>query len=390
MKKVLFAIYALGYGGAERALVNLLCELPHDKYQVDLLLFQRKGDFLTQVPSWVNVLETPDAMDRLYGPMSRAGKYLLPKVLGKLLSSAVRGTRKAQAAWRWKHFFKKRIPTLPGHYDVAVAFSGSEIQYFVADHVSADRKIVFVHNDYRTAGYSAADDEPYFARMDEIVSISVKCVDVLKEIFPQYRDRMYYLENITSSAVVRARAQEFVPPEFAEDMPNILSVGRLWPQKGFDMAVEAAALLKAQGVKFRWYVVGEGSLREELQKQIDEKGLTEDCLLLGARSNPYPYMRCCDVLVQSSRYEGKSVVLDEVKMLCKPIVSTAYPTVADQVADGQEGLVVPMSPEGIADGIRRMLEDRDLQAKFTDYLASREYGNQAEVARYMALLDKQK
>lgn len=389
MKKVLFAIYALGYGGAERALVNLLNELPQDRYQVDLLLFQRKGDFLKQVPAWVNVLQTPDAMDRLYGPMKKAGRYLLPKLLGKVLSCAARKTKKAQNAWRWKHFFRKRIPKLPGHYDVAVAFSGSEIQYFIADHVDADRRIVFVHNDYRTAKYSAEDDEPYFAKMDEIVSISEKCVDVLREIFPQYSSRMSCLENITSSAVVRARAEEFDPPEFIQDGFNILSVGRLWPQKGFDMAVDAAAILKERGVKFRWYVVGEGSLRQELQSRIDERGLTEDFLLLGVRSNPYPYMRCCDVLVQSSRYEGKSVVLDEAKMLCKPIVATAYPTVADQVADGTEGIVIPMTPEGIAEGICRLLENPQERERLTACLCEREYGNQAEVEKYIALLDKQ-
>lgn len=389
MKKVLFAIYALGYGGAERALVNLLNELPQDRYQVNLLLFQRKGDFLKQVPAWVNVLQTPDAMDKLYGPMKQAGRYLLPKLLGKVLSCAARKTKKAQNAWRWKHFFRERIPKLPGHYDVAVAFSGSEIQYFIADHVDADRRIVFVHNDYRTAKYSAEDDEPYFARMDEIVSISEKCVDVLREIFPQYSGRMSYLENITSSAVVRARAEEFNPPEFAQEGINILSVGRLWPQKGFDLAVDAAAILKEQGVKFRWYVVGEGSLRQELQSRIDAKGLTEDFLLLGVRSNPYPYMHHCDVLVQSSRYEGKSVVLDEAKMLCKPIVATAYPTVADQVADGLEGVVIPMTPEGIAEGICRMLQDEEARTKCINYLQTHEYGNQAEVAKYIALLDKQ-
>lgn len=388
MKKILFAIYALGYGGAERALVNLLCELPRDRYQVDLLLFQRKGDFIGQVPEWVNILPTPEAMDRLYGPMKKAGKYLSAKVLGKVLSSLFRRTKKAQNAWRWRQFFKRRIPRLPGYYDAAVAFSGSEIQYFIADHVDAARKIVFVHNDYRTAKYSAEDDEPYFAKMDEIVSISVKCVDTLREIFPQYADRMSYLENITSSAVVRGRAAEFVPPEYEVGYVNILSVGRLWPQKGFDMAISAAAILKARGVNFRWFVVGEGSLRQDLQKQIDDLGLQEEFHLLGVRSNPYPYMRACDVLVQSSRYEGKSVVLDEAKMLCVPIVSTAYPTVKDQVEDGREGLVVPMDAEGIADGVCRILAEPETKKALTDYLASREYGNQTEVEKYIAMLDK--
>ncbi len=387
MKKVLFVMHTLGFGGAERALVNLLCELPRERYQADVLLFQRKGELMVQLPDWVRVLDTPDALNRLYGPLKKAGKYFLPKLLGKACAMVFRRTRKAQSAWRWRHVYGRLIPKLEGHYDAAVAFSGSEIQYFVADCVDAGKKIVFIHNDYRTAGYSAQDDEKSFGQMDAIVSISRRCVEVLEELFPQYKERMLYLENITSSAVVKARAQEFTPPEFSADRYNILSVGRLWAQKGFDMAIDAAALLKDKGVKFRWYVLGEGDLREPLQKQIDEAGLTEDFLLLGARSNPYPYMQHCDVLVQSSRYEGKSVVLDEAKMLCKPIVATAYPTVADQVLDGQEGLVTPMTPAGIAEGVHRMLADEELRSAVTAYLAAQEYGNQAETEKYMKLLD---
>jgi len=388
MKKILFVMHSLGFGGAERALVNLLNELPRDKYQADVLLFQRKGALMAQLPDWVRVLETPGALNRLYGPLKKAGRYALPKLVGKGLALLVRRTRKAQSAWRWRHVYSKLIPQHDGHYDAAVAFSGSEIQYFVADCVDAAKKIVFIHNDYRTAGYSAEDDEKSFGQMDAIVSISRRCVEVLEEIFPQYRERMLYLENITSSAVVKARAQEFVPPELAADRTNILSVGRLWAQKGFDMAIDAAAVLKEKGVRFRWYVLGEGDLREALQKQIDERGLTEDFLLLGVRSNPYPYMRMCDVLVQSSRYEGKSVVLDEAKMLGTPIVATAYPTVADQVTDGQEGIVTAMSPEGIAEGVLRMLTDAALRNEVIAYLNAHEYGNQAEVQKYMKLLDE--
>ena len=388
MKKILFVIHAMGYGGAERALVNLLCELPETQFRVDLLCFQRQGDFLTQLPAWVNVLQTPPELKALYGPLKKAGRLALPKLWGKIGSIIFRRTRKERAAWRWRHVFKRRIPQLAEHYDAAVAFTGSEIQYFIADCVSADKRVVFIHNDYRTAGYSAKDDEPYFAKMDRIVSISKRCVEVLEESFPQYRERMLYLANITSSALVKQRAQESVPPEYPADIPVILSVGRLNPQKGFDMAIDAAAILRQRGMNFRWYVVGEGPLQQALQRQIDERGLQEHFILLGARNNPYPYMANCSVLVQSSRFEGKSVVLDEAKMLCVPIVATAYPTVGDQLIDAQEGLVTEMSAQGIADGVQRMLEDAALREQLVSYLAAHEYGNQHEAEKYIRLLNE--
>ena len=387
MKKILFVMHNLGYGGAERSLVNLLQELPEEKYEIDLLLFQKRGDFLLQLPAFVKVLDTPEALNGLYAPASKAGRYGVVKLLGTVCARVARKTKKARSAFRWQHFYTKAIPALPKHYDVAVAYVGSEILYYVQDKVDADRKLVWIHNDYCTAGYSKADDTPYFEKIHGIVSVSEECVEVLRREFPEHTHKIHCIENITSSAWVRKQAELFVPEEYAGSCCNILSVGRLWPQKGFDMAIEAAAILKRQGMDFRWYILGEGSLRESLQKQICAEGLEETVFLAGTRNNPYPYMKHCAVLVQSSRYEGKSVVLDEAKILGVPIVVTAYPTVADQIVSGKEGLITEMSAEGIAAGIMEMLSGTEKRESIRAYLQNREYGNQAEVEKYMELLD---
>lgn len=387
MKKILFVMHNLGYGGAERSLVNLLQELPEEKYEIDLLLFQKKGAFLSQLPSYVKVLDTPEALNGLYAPVSKAGRYCAVKLFGTAYARLVKKTKKSRTALRWRYFYAKTVPMLPKHYDVAIAYVGSEILYYVQDKVKADRKLAWIHNDYCTAGYSKADDTPYFEKIHGIVSVSEECVDVLRREFPEYASKIHCIENITSSAWVRKQAELFLPEEYACSRYNFLSVGRLWPQKGFDMAIEAAAILKRQGIDFRWYILGEGFLRESLQKQICAEGLEEMVFLAGTRNNPYPYMKHCSLLVQSSRYEGKSVVLDEAKILGVPIVVTAYPTVADQIVSGKEGLVTEMSAEGIAAGIGEMLSCSERRESIRTYLQSREYGNQAEVEKYMELLD---
>lgn len=388
MKKILFVIYSLGYGGAERSLVNLLQELPKDAYEIDLLLFRKQGAFLQQLPENVRVLDTPAELAGLYAPVFRAGKQMVTKVTGTVCGKISRRKKKAAAAFRWKHFYGKKIQNLPGRYDVAVAYVGAEVMYFVRDKVRADRKVVWIHNDYRTAGYSKIDDAPYMADMDAIVSVSEECVEVLRQEFHEYRGKMRYIANITSSKVIRAQAELFQPEEYGGSACNILSVGRLWPQKGFDMAIEAAKILKDKGFEFRWFVVGDGYLRKNLQKQIRNAGLEEEFILLGTRNNPYPYIRNCTILAQTSRYEGKSVVLDEGKILCAPIVNTAYPTAADQILDGKEGLIVEMSPQGIADGIAELLTNPQRRSDFKQYLSEREYGNQQEVEKYCQVLDK--
>lgn len=387
MKKLLFVIHSLGFGGAERSLVNLLNELPPDKYQADVLLFQNRGDFRQQLPSWVRLLETPVKLHRLYAPVRLGERVSMRKLAGTCCAKLVKRSRKKQRFFRWQKFYNRAIDRLDGHYDVAVAYVGSEIMFYVCDKVSADRKLVWVHNDYRAAGYSREDEYPYFANMDAIVSVSDECTEILRQEFLEFRERVYYVQNITSSAVIRSQADQFVPKEFTSYPVNILSVGRLAKQKGFDMAIRAAVILREKGLCFRWFVIGEGELRSDLERQIRDAGV-EDCfVLLGARSNPYPYLRNCSVFVQPSRFEGKSVVLDEAKILGKPIVVTAYPTVRDQIVDGSEGLIVPMSAEGVAEGIMRLLNDRVLYDGISSYLAAHEYGNQSEIEKYMNLFD---
>ena len=386
MKKILFVIQTLSFGGAERSLINLLHELSEDQYEIDLLLFKKRGAFLEQVPSWVNILDIPRGLKELYSPLSHSGKYALVKMSGTIFSRVLWRTRKKRAAFRWKYFYKNRIPKLAVHYDVAVAYSGSEVQYLVRDCVDASKKIVWVHNDYRTAEYSREDDYPYFADMDEIISISDVCVDALKEAFPEFSKKIRCVENITSSALVRKQAEMYAPKEYS-NCHTLLSVGRMGPQKGFDLAISAAALMKKNNIQFRWYIIGEGKLREELEKQIRDMDVEDCVILLGTRTNPYPYIKNCTILVQPSRFEGKSVVLDEAKILGTPIVATNYPTVRDQILEGYEGIITPMTPEGIAEELQKLLESPGLLAHIRDYLSSHEYGNQKEITKYIELFD---
>ena len=387
MKKLLFVIYSMGYVGAEKSLANLLNELPENTYEVDLLLFQKRGDFLKQLPSWVRVLDAPDAMERLHAPISKAGRYIWVKIAGTLCAKVVRHTRKERRAYRWRNFYRQRIGKIQGHYDVAIAYSGMENLYLIGDCVEADRKLVWIHSDYVAGGYSRQDDYPYFEKMDEIVSISEKCVEVLKKEFPEFSDRMQCIENITTSTTVRRQADAYAPAELTDGMCNILSIGRLSPEKGFQRAVDAAVILKKSGLRFHWYILGEGKLRGELENQIEKCDVSDCFTLLGTRDNPYPYIKACTVFVQTSNYEGKSVVLDEAKILAKPIVVTDYPTVRDQIIADREGVIADMTAEGVAEAIARVLSDDELRQSIVSYLASNEYGNPEEIHKYRKVID---
>lgn len=387
MKKLLLVNISLGFGGAEKSMVNLLHELPRDKYDIDILLFQPKGELIKQIPEYVHVLETPKALARLYAPLSQAGKYTPIKLVGTGLAHIIKKGQKPRRMFRWNYFYKRFIKQLPGKYDVAIAYVSGEVLFYVGDKVNADKKLVWVHNDYRAAQYSKEADKPYFEDMEAIISVSEECVNVLKEEFPEFESKILYLENITSSAAVKSQALEFEVEEYKGSDCTILSVGRLSPQKGFDMAIDAAAILKEKGINFHWFILGEGALQVQLLQQIQERAVGDCFTLLGTRRNPYPYIMNCTMLVQPSRYEGKSVVLDEAKILGTPIVATAYPTVTDQIQDGVEGIVTPMTPEGIAEGIQRMLTDHNLRKHIIRHLSNNEYGNVDEIEKYRKVID---
>lgn len=387
MKKILFVMQSLYNGGAERSLVNLLNEIPNDKYDIDLLLFKQEGTFLNQVPDSVKILKTPKALSKLFAPINKLNSLTLLKLWGTIKSRIVEKKKPEQAAYRWENYYSRYIPELEQEYDVAIAYISGEVMYYVAEKIKAKRKMVWIHNDYRTAGHPKKYDFKYLEKMDAIVSISDKCVKILEEEFPTMKDKICCIPNITSSIVIKKRANEFEPKEYDKSICNILSIGRLSEQKGFDIAIKASRRLKELGMNFKWIVIGSGSLENYLKDLIKKEKVDDVFELIGPRENPYPYIKNCTIFVQSSRWEGKSVVIDEAKILSKPIITTNYPTVGDQIQDGKEGIIVNMTPDGIADGIKELLTNSSEQLRLTKNLMECEYGNQQEICKYYDLIE---
>lgn len=323
----------------------------------------------------------------MYGSVKEAGIYMPVKVFGNVISKILKNGMGEQKAFLWEYFYKKVIDGIDKEYDVAVGYLGGESTYYIVDKVKAKRKIHWVHNDYRTSGMPKKYDLKLFPRVDAIVTISDECLEILKEEFPIFKDKMICIENITSSVVINNRATEFKPKEYIGVENVLLSVGRLSEQKGFDMAISAASKLKKQQINFKWFIIGSGPLESKLKNQIKKEKVEDYVVLIGTKENPYPYIKNCDLFVQPSRYEGKSVVIDEAKILAKPIVATAYPTVRDQIRNANEGVIVELSVDGIYKGLKEMVFDKTKQKEISNYLENHEYGNQTEIKKYIKLIE---
>lgn len=385
-KSILVVMTSLYNGGAERSLVNLLNEFDTEKYEVDLLVFARGGMFESQIPQKINFLNTPSEIKALYTPKLVQGyfKEKSIRLVGTGIAKIFSNSYSERGAKRWKWFYKNIIVENQKKYDVALAFLNDDVMYYVVDKVRADKKIAWVHNDYKKNELDRDIDLPYFKKLDCIATISDKCVNILKKVFIEIPEKFICIPNITSSQVIKKRSHEFYPKEYRGEKNILLSIGRLGYQKGFDIAIDAATLLLEKGIDFKWYIIGNGEWEEKLNNLIKEKHLERNVFLLGIKSNPYPYIKHCDVFVQTSRYEGKSVVIDEAKILSKSIVITNYPTVHDQIQKN-EGMIVEITAEGIAEGIIMMLGQKDIYTKF---LSQVDYGNTQEIMKLYKIIEE--
>lgn len=388
-KRVLFVMSSMDNGGAERALLNLLEALPSERYDIDLMLLNPSGLFMQQIPEKVNLLDTPPVMEECFTSI-RGRRAKTWRIIADIISVLVSRDEETRRGFRWEHFFAPRIKSLPEHYDTAISFINGQVLYFVADKVSAGRKVVFYHGDYRSARYSESYERPRLEKMDGIYAVSEKCLGIVSSVFPDLSDRMGCLPNIVSSGAVRARASAFVPREYDQTKPVILTVARITHEKGVDLAIKASAELKSRGCVFHWYEIGKGlsgdSEVEKCEKLIEDLGVSDVFTLLGAKVNPYPYIANCDIVVQPSRFEGKSVALDEAKILGRPIVATSYPTISDQLKE-DEGVVVEINSSAIADGVEMLINDEAKRVEISNHLMSNNYGNSECIAAYYEAID---
>ena len=398
MKKVLFLVRDMRLGGVQKSLLSFLqCFAGSEyaqQYEVHLLVLDPRGELLSQVPQTIKIIQTDR---RLRWMASRMNKNLFKTcwsirglcgevrwLVQKKLRLLPKQLNIAQKVWFSWH---DMISNHEGTYDVVVSYQDGECGYYAIDKVQAQQKILWLHSDYQKQGYDPKFDLRYYESCDAVVTVSDDCRKCFLNIFPQFAEKTLVLENITSADLVLSRSNETVELEYNGDSSTkILSVGRLNWQKGFDLAVDTAKLLRDAGTDFLWVVVGDGSERGPLQSRIDANGVAECFKLVGTRSNPYAYMKACDILVQPSRIEGKSIVLDEAKIFCKPIVATNYSTVNASIEHGKSGWIVDMTPEALCEGILRVMRDEKLREQLTDYLERQPKGNVQELQRYVQIM----
>ena len=400
--RIFIAIHYMHLGGAETSLIGLLQALDPQKVDVDLFVYSHEGEMMKLIPNYVNLLTENPVWSMIEKPLT----IVLKKGYWKMFVARMR------AKYRMHQYVKQCQPKegsaiigfvgdevskiLPhlyhwGTYDLAISFLN--LHNFVLDHVSAKKKICWIHTDYTRIDVNAALELPVWSAYDQIISISDDVTKTFLQIFPSLKDKIVVIENILSPEFVRQRAELMSRQELALEMPmnddylNLLTIGRFSPPKKLEEIPIICRGIVEAGINVRWYIIGYGGSDDYIRREIEREEMQEHVFLLGKKENPYPYIKACDWYVQPSRYEGKSVVVREAQMLCKPVIVTNYPTAPSQIQHGVDGVIVPMDIPGCVVQMVDALKDEALKNSIVEYLDGHDYGNETEVQKIYKLIE---
>ncbi|OXS59076.1 glycosyltransferase [Rossellomorea vietnamensis] len=389
-KNILFIMPSLSAGGGEKSLVNLLSQIDYTLYNVDLFLFNHEGLFMDFIPKEVNVLPLPKMLNVFSLPLfSSVIKFLikgkLNLVYNRFMFCLNNRTKKSisikeQKSWK---YLSASIDGIQKKYDTAIGFLEKTSTYFCVEKVNAKNKIGWVHIDYDNLGMNPSIDVKYFESLDNIVTVSEECAAILRNRFPTVKEKISVIYNIVSPNMINKMADQYKDNVYnkKEKEVTILSIGRLHYQKGYELSIRACKKLVEHGHNIKWYVIGEGEERAKLTRLIGKLNLQDHFILMGLKANPYPFIKQADIYVQTSRFEGKSIALDEAKILKKPIVVTNFSTAKDQIKHEVDGIIVEMNPCSVASEIESIIENQPLRELLVNNLSELDLGTEREIQK---------
>ncbi|TBX60023.1 glycosyltransferase [Bacillus mycoides] len=394
-KNLLFVMPSLSAGGGQKSLVNLLSQIDYKLYNVDLFLFSKTGVFLNSIPKEVNILHFPKNYEvftrRLTtsivsfletGQPSLAYSRFMFFIKNRIVNNS---TISEQYTWK---YLSKSFEVLEKEYDVAIGYLEKSPVYFVVDKVKAKKRLGWIHTNYSNSGMDCHFDYSYFEQLDNIITVSEECAKSLENNFVHLKHKVKVIYNIVSPKIINKLSNSGKLEGFICDnqYTNIITVARLSHEKGIDIAIKSCRLLVNKGYKVRWYVLGEGTEKKTLENLIESNGLKENFKLLGLKENPYPFIKKADIYVQPSRYEGKSIAIDEAKILNKSIVVTNFSTAKDQIENEVNGLIVGMKPEAIVNGIEKLIKNTKLKHSLVSNLSKEKLGTEEEIYKLYKIL----
>ncbi|WP_090000131.1 glycosyltransferase [Chryseobacterium taichungense] len=353
-KKILIRIGSLRHGGAEKALINFLKNIPSDKYEIDLLLNLYSGQYIKEVPAWINLryLIKGDMIttNRIQDIPLKAFRVLYQKML--LLFPSI----------LYKIILKGK------QYDIEIGAIHGIYKEILSSPQKNSRKILWIQNDIFSLKEYTSDIIRKFFKFDKILVISNKLEEEMLKLASNEKERnsvvKIYNPIDKKDTLEKANAAIDDMPFKDSEFPLFVSVGTVYPQKGYDRLLHIHKKLWNEGFHHNLIIIGDGYDFENIYQLLDKLNIGESVKMLGYRSNPYPYVQQSDFYIMSSRHEGFPTIIAEALILEKPVCATDISGIKDLLQDGKMGIITQNSKEGIYDGMRQFITEKHLSEKY--------------------------
>lgn len=369
MKKIAIVTRRMIAGGIEKALISMIEIIPKNEFEITLFVMARGGEFEIDIPEYVRVKciygDEKTIKAKIINNIKKLNGIMAIKVPFYIAKS-----KTAKSIFKQEEYLAKIMPIQSERYDVAIAYHtpASFPIIYVSKYLKADKKYVWIHSDVEIYKEEMKKYISYYSNFNKIYCVSEYAKEKFVGLYPYLCKRTEVFYNIINDKkliMLSNKGQGFTDKY---DGINILTVGRLTKQKGYDILPKIVRTLLNEGFDIRWYCIGDGELRGQLEEAIKKEGLEERILLLGTIVNPYPYFKTCDIYVQPSRHEGYCLTLAEAKIFNKPIITTDFVGAREQIISNKTGLIVDFNERELINGIKRILLDRSICKKFSQEL----------------------
>lgn len=363
MKKLLFVLSSMNVGGMEKAFLNYVNDLSSSQFDITLLLLEKKGGFLEMVPDNVRIVSFDAFPERIkneiMAPPLRVCKEYFMK--GKVVDVAglfvthllYKITNNRSLYYR---FVLRGEERLEG-FDEYHAYSGPTdiVSSLVAYKCTGGKKIQWIHFEIDKFQMNLNTARSLYRKMDEIRAVSYEALSVLTSTLPETKKKAVARPNRVSADLCRRAADSAKGYEDGYKGIRIVTLARMSTQKGLDIIPSVAAAMSSKGLSFRWYLIGDGEERETIEAEIKNNQVEDTVVLLGVKTNPYPFLKESDIYVQTSLYEGFCLALAEARAFNLPVVSTPFAGAHEQLDGIENCFVVSRTVEALSDAIENVL-----------------------------------
>ena len=370
MKKIIIVNNNMKVGGVQKSLYNLLHTIQNE-YDITLLLFSGRGEYTDQLPDSVKVVECKSLFRYLGVSQGECSK--------NKIDSLKRGVLAVISKLFGRKFAIRLMlmgqPMLKESYDCAIAYlhNGNPksfyggVQDFVLHRIRANRKIAFLHCDYRNCGANHKDNNRLIEKFDQIAACSDGCRLAFEEVLPHLKEKCITVRNCHRLEEIRAMAEDD-PVVYDPHRYNLVMVSRLSHEKGIERALEAVACAVKRSIPLTLHIVGEGAMRASLEAKVRDLGMESTVRFYGEQSNPYRYIKNADLFLLTSYHEAAPMVIEEARALGVPVLTTRTTSSEDMVNKLQSGWVCENTQDALNQGVANVLSAPEDLRKMTDRL----------------------